>query len=765
MKKITWHTAIFLLLPALVSAQQVFRHVADKNNTNGHITTLDHIAVNNSPGAILIISADYGSSGPYNPHATGVWYAGNKWTIFNQDRAAMPENARFFVLSVPKGENAFTHEAAPGVTSGHVTTLSHPKLDNNQNARILVTQNYGPKGPYNAHPTGVYFAGGKWKIFNQDKAAIQPGAHFNVYIDERTELVTLAAPTGNWGKIGSSTTQGKSDNQAVFVTQNWLTSGPYNPHEVGVWYNRDDWSVFNQDRAAMPANAKFNVLTFQKGNAALMAGSFRVRDNILVKPEYKNTTRIPGRAPGNTTAGGNTNPGTQTNPGSTTNPGANTNPGTTPETPAPKPEEMEREGPKNISTFEWKNYIGSEYAFPNSYPLVNIYYQVFGDANPKSGYYYYLPNSYNLNWSSVSGYSLYIKFLSSTSGAKGEATVTAELTPNISNADLAMAAALLQADLKNKPGASFTELVSAPLSQPPRVSINQISSFGIDPKDISVTTPSNLAEPITISWKMQNVENLMTALFENVGLSGNLFLAPAGENMPEISIPFNIKLNDQNTFGKFELDPSAMRSTPWVNYAPYPVVLKNMHIMKANKSGSKALSVYTWQAGNTTVPPGAQVRFDASSIPQWVDSHAGIQRIWLEYEPAACKYCDDKIENDLIGGAKGTRSRKLTFDAFDPLEYTGARMVKVKIRSVQADPNTRSKTDLPTLTINSDGQTLDGGTIYVPEGSKPEFEYYVQIIMPDGTIYEADAWEISNDPDTNIIGQALIKRLVSSFRK
>ena len=92
-------------------------------------------------------------------------------------------------------------------------------------------------------------------------------------------------------------------------------------------------------------------------------------------------------------------------------------------------------------------------------------------------------------------------------------------------------------------------------------------------------------------------------------------------------------------------------------------------------------------------------------------------------------------------------------------------MVKVKIRSVQADPNTRSKMDLPTLTITSDGETLDGGTIYVPEGSKPEFEYFLQIIMPDGTIYEADTWEVSNDPDTNILGQALIKRIVSSFTK
>jgi hypothetical protein len=264
---------------------------------------------------------------------------------------------------------------------------------------------------------------------------------------------------------------------------------------------------------------------------------------------------------------------------------------------------------------------------------------------------------------------------------------------------------------------------------------------------------------------MGNVENLMTALFQNVGLSGNLFLQPLGENMPEISIPFNIKLNDQNTFGKFELDRASWRSQPWVNQTPYPINLKNVHIVKSRTNEAHALTVYTWQAGDVEIPPGAQVSFDALSVPAWIDNNPAIHRIWVDYEVKACNYCDDEVQNNLIGGAKGTRSRKLTFDIFDPVGYSGARMLKVKIRSVQADPNTRTKTDLPTLTIHTDGVTLDGGTIFVPEGSDPEFEYFVQLIMPDGTIYESDFWEISKDPDTNIIGQALIKKMVKSFRK
>ncbi|HEX5112635.1 MAG TPA: hypothetical protein VFV79_07300, partial [Saprospiraceae bacterium] len=441
-----------------------------------------------------------------------------------------------------------------------------------------------------------------------------------------------------------------------------------------------------------------------------------------------------------------------------------------PADPPPKPtsEQLQRKGPSTAWTYEWKNLIGGSYEFQSQYPLVNLFHQIYADGNLQSGYFYYFPNAYNLEWKPSGGYSFFIKYLASTGGSSGEATVTAQLTPNISNKDLSMAAEMLKdiiadkADLQN---VKDVYLVSAPLASPPKISINQIASFGIDPSQISVTRPSNLSEPITISWKMKNVENLMTALFENVGLSGNLFLQPAGEGMPEISIPFNMKLNDQNTFGKFEMDSKTWRSTPWVNTTSYPLILKNIHVMKARTSEPHALTVYTWQAGNVEIPPGALASIDATSVPTWIDSNPSILRMWLDYDVKPCSYCDQEIQNTMIGGAKGTRSRKISFDVFDPIEYTGAKLIKLKIRSVQADPNSRTKIDLPTLNIHTDNTALEGGVLFVPEGSEPEFEFYLQVIMPDGTIYESDYWEISKDPDTNIISQALIKRMVKTFHK
>ena len=50
----------------------------------------------------------------------------------------------------------------------------------------------------------------------------------------------------------------------ITVTQNWNPdsgNGVYNDHLIGVWYDPDagQWAIFNQDRAAMPEGAAFNV--------------------------------------------------------------------------------------------------------------------------------------------------------------------------------------------------------------------------------------------------------------------------------------------------------------------------------------------------------------------------------------------------------------------------------------------------------------------------------------------------------------------------
>ncbi len=75
------------------------------------------------------------------------------------------------------------------------------------------------------------------------------------------------APSGNYSCINNPMTNG-NPNLLLFVTQNWsppTNPGIYNPHPVGIFYNSgpSQWCIFNEDNAAMPVNAAFNVMVIK----------------------------------------------------------------------------------------------------------------------------------------------------------------------------------------------------------------------------------------------------------------------------------------------------------------------------------------------------------------------------------------------------------------------------------------------------------------------------------------------------------------------
>ncbi|GAB5561653.1 MAG: hypothetical protein SynsKO_33000 [Synoicihabitans sp.] len=69
---------------------------------------------------------------------------------------------------------------------------------------------------------------------------------------------------GHLTVIDDPTLNGKPE-RLLFITQRF---GTYNPHEVGVWYDKDRerWTIYNEDAAPMPADTQFNVLAVDPGS-------------------------------------------------------------------------------------------------------------------------------------------------------------------------------------------------------------------------------------------------------------------------------------------------------------------------------------------------------------------------------------------------------------------------------------------------------------------------------------------------------------------
>ena len=78
----------------------VYVHRATAENVSDNSTYLDNPLINNNPNAIVSVTQNWnpgGGAGTYNDHPVGVWYDSSieRWAVFNQDRAAMPEGAAF----------------------------------------------------------------------------------------------------------------------------------------------------------------------------------------------------------------------------------------------------------------------------------------------------------------------------------------------------------------------------------------------------------------------------------------------------------------------------------------------------------------------------------------------------------------------------------------------------------------------------------------------------------------------------------------------
>jgi len=256
-----------------------FVHQATPNTIRRNYTLIDHPLANGNPNAIVMVTQNWnpgGGNGTYNNHPVGVGYDGERWAIFNEDLAPMTPQAFFNVIVLSQSSSVFVQIARPENSSNNYTIIDHPLTNGNQNAIVMVTQNWNPGGKketYNNHPVGVWYTpAGYWSIFNEDLAPMPPEAAFNVQVfnPDLSAFVHQATPSNigdDYTFFSDSDTDG-NPNAIVMVTQNWNpqgNSGVYNNHEVGVWYTpAGNWAIFNEDYAPTPVKGSFNIQVVQR---------------------------------------------------------------------------------------------------------------------------------------------------------------------------------------------------------------------------------------------------------------------------------------------------------------------------------------------------------------------------------------------------------------------------------------------------------------------------------------------------------------------
>jgi hypothetical protein len=187
----------------------------------------------------------------------------------NSEEATNPgQNA-----NAPANKTVFTHTATDANSRGDYTYISHPAIDGDPNAVVLVAQSTdrgNARGASYDHNIGVWYEGvneKKWDMFNQDRAAIPAGRTFEVIIPQASETLVHYAKrdntVGNRTYLNNPLIVGEPD-ALLTVTQNWNPGGGrgvYNDHPIDVLYEADirKWAIYNRDGAPMPDGAAFNI--------------------------------------------------------------------------------------------------------------------------------------------------------------------------------------------------------------------------------------------------------------------------------------------------------------------------------------------------------------------------------------------------------------------------------------------------------------------------------------------------------------------------
>ena len=373
--------------------------------------------------------------------------------------------------------------------------------------------------------------------------------------------------------------------------------------------------------------------------------------------------------------------------------------------------------------------------------VVNVWPEVFADANEASGVFYFLPQAYHLEWTADDGYALKMLYGAATSeGQAGEVLMAARLDAGVDLREIETVRALLEAYRGRHPGTPFTELRPLPIAQPPAISLSGglATQFEIPPEKIALNALSDALGEVDISWATDAVtkENIQLALVADAGLNGSLTYVGAGESLTA-QIPVEIRLATPGTFGTWRWS----RMAELRNDRPYPVRLKHLRALSLVDNQPV---IYSWNLGDATVPPLARIEIDASRIPGWLDQGpSAAKRWWISYAVKAdCETCDRAVITSITRGVASLTTAQIVFRVLRPLADLDAAEIVLQVRSRYFDPNVREWIVKRDLVIGEDDREYTVGPIYVgsaPEG-EPLFEYQLSVTYADGSQRDSGSW-------------------------
>lgn len=391
---------------------------------------------------------------------------------------------------------------------------------------------------------------------------------------------------------------------------------------------------------------------------------------------------------------------------------------------------------------------------------INISEDVFDDKNPDAKVLYYLPSSYQIRFYEEKKEYSFNVYYKTADASEGRVIATAQLFPNLEERDIQIAEKILRKELKKD-----IQLLPLPLNSTPKVSFENFLStnYNISEADISTHAPTDIFEPITVSWKMDanSANNLVNLLTNNLEIPGNVYFSPnaSSEGFKQIPVPFKIKFNDAKTFGTIQYITGEKSFDGTIkNTFEYPIIIESANILKEK---GKSYEVQKFETKFQKILPNASIKLkdilqNASDLKDITDDD--VAQLWFNYSTKGCNECDLGIQEKLLKGTSNKLVKRIEIQVLTPIRATGANSFRMLIKSIQGDPRGQSEVILPMITIKDDNVTLNGGELFVLNNDQPNFQYKIIRIDKDASKTESE-WISSNDL-LLVIGEKTITDLI-----
>lgn len=421
-------------------------------------------------------------------------------------------------------------------------------------------------------------------------------------------------------------------------------------------------------------------------------------------------------------------------------------------------------GPDKNLQFYLLDGLSADVDFKRPQDISNISINVFADKNLNSGIYYILPADFHLKWETKTepekGYDFRILYGSQTNAGEennsdAPVRMSATLTSGISMRERAFVKELLKSVRPD-----FVDLRFLPLRENPQFTFQSTlgSQYNIPEGKIKVESFSDLNSDIKVAWQtdVTTKDFIQTALTSREGISASVILKPTDESILDQQVPATINLADIRTLGKMNLEPANWRSQKWRNLTPYPLRLKYIHVLKKEIGGQKPI-IYSWSLSDAIIPSQAQVEFENSRIPAWIDTDPSVV-MWVEYSVEDCNLCDQKVLDAVTGGVAGTKNQQVKFTippaVFDTLK---ASYFLITVRSRQGDPKGTELKEFEAIKLTKEGTGANSvGPLFIPTGGSLQFDYKVTVASADGDFYPARDWVAGTEKEI-LLGKTKLK--------